>query len=61
VWKSEYGNERDEERKKLTVLFRKPSARCWNPSLPNQFAARSSVVIVCEERYSNTYRKRDEK
>jgi len=50
MWKNEYGNERDKERKKLTVLFRKPSARCWNPSLPNQLATRSSAVILCEEK-----------
>ncbi len=49
MWRSTNRNERDEERKQITVLFRKISAKYWIPLSPISLLGSSSVVSVYEK------------
>ena len=52
VWKSGYGqNEEECKRKWVTVLFRNALARCCAPSFPIWLLARFSVVSVCVKKW----------
>lgn len=47
MWKSTNRNKVDEERKQITVLYRKASARAWIPLFPMSLLPISRVVSVC--------------
>jgi hypothetical protein len=57
VWEKKwrYAYEIDEERMRITVLFRKASARCSTPLSPIWLLQRPSVVSVCVKKWKCVY------
>jgi hypothetical protein len=45
----------DEERMRVTVLFRNASARCCAPTSPIPFKVRCSVMSVCVKKWRCVY------
>ena len=62
VWKKcRWGYEGDEERMRVTVLFRNASASCSAPLSPILFPVRSSVVSACVKKCIWEYERDDER